>query len=56
MTCQYVYILVDIATGTHFYTGCTEDLNARLRRHNAGEVLNSSLPIVYSLYRLSRVA
>lgn len=22
MTCQYVYILVDIATGTHFYTGC----------------------------------
>ena len=42
MTCQYVYIFVDIATGTHFYTGCTEDLNARLRKHNAGEVPHTS--------------
>ena len=42
MTCQYVYILVDTATGTHFYTGCTEDLNARLRKHNAGEVPHTS--------------
>ena len=42
MTCQYVYILVDFATGTHFYTGCTEVLNARLRKHNAGEVPHTS--------------
>lgn len=42
MTCQYVYILVDTAAGTHFYTGCTEDLNAKLRKHNAGEVPHTS--------------
>ena len=26
---HYVYILVDEATGTHFYIGCTEDLKSR---------------------------
>ena len=25
---HYVYILVDEATGTHFYIGCTEDLKS----------------------------
>jgi predicted GIY-YIG superfamily endonuclease len=34
----YVYILVDITTGTHHYTGVMEDLHARLAKHNAGEV------------------
>ena len=34
----YVYILVDITTETHHYTGVTEDLHARLAKHNAGEV------------------
>ena len=35
---HYVYILVDEATGTHFYVGCTEDLKARLEKHNTGGV------------------
>ena len=34
----YVYMLTDVATGKHFYTGVTEDLHARLTKHNAGEV------------------
>ena len=34
----YVYLLVDVATETHRYTGVTEDLHARLAKHNAGEV------------------
>ena len=38
----YVYLLVDIATGTHHYTGVTEDLHARLAKHNAGEVPHTS--------------
>ena len=35
---RYVYILVDTTTETHRYTGVTEDLTARLAKHNAGEV------------------
>ena len=35
---HYVYILVDEATGTHFYIGCTEDLKSRLEKHNKGDV------------------
>ena len=38
----YVYILVDITTETHHYTGVTEDLHARLVKHNAGEVPHTS--------------
>ena len=38
----YVYILVDITTETHHYTGITEDLHARLAKHNAGEVPHTS--------------
>ena len=41
MKFYYVYMLVDIATGTH-YTGCTEDLQARLAKHNSGEVPHTS--------------
>jgi predicted GIY-YIG superfamily endonuclease len=42
MSFFYVYILIDIATGTHHYTGCTEDLSARLAKHNAGAVPHTS--------------
>ena len=35
---HYVYILIDIATETHHYVGSTQDLQARLAKHNAGEV------------------
>ena len=39
---HYVYLLTDIATETHFYTGVTEDLESRLAKHNAGEVPHTS--------------
>ena len=38
----YVYLLVDIATETHRYTGVTADLKSRLAKHNAGEVPHTS--------------
>ena len=34
----YVYLLIDVATETHRYTGVTEDLQTRFAKHNAGEV------------------
>ena len=33
-----VYILRDVATGQHHYTGVTQDLHERLARHNSGQV------------------
>lgn len=33
---HYVYILRDVATGKHHYTGVTQDLHERLAMHNAG--------------------
>jgi len=38
----YVYVLTDVTTGKHHYTGCTEDLQARLIKHNRGEVPHTS--------------
>ena len=38
----YVYILIDITTETHHYVGSTQDLQARLAKHNAGEVPHTS--------------
>ena len=38
----YVYILIDVATETHHYVGSTQDLQARLAKHNAGEVPHTS--------------
>jgi len=35
-------MLVDVATETHRYTGVTEDLQARLAKHNAGKVPHTS--------------
>ncbi len=35
---QYVYILESVADPGHFYTGLTEDLGARLQKHNEGGV------------------
>jgi putative endonuclease len=34
----YVYILQSKLSAEHFYTGFTEDLQARLKKHNAGHV------------------
>ena len=38
---KYVYILESIDT-EHFYVGITDDLRARLAKHNAGEVPHTS--------------
>lgn len=34
----YVYILQSAGTGPRFYVGLTDDLKARLRKHNKGAV------------------
>ncbi|MET4802016.1 GIY-YIG nuclease family protein [Bradyrhizobium sp. LB11.1] len=38
---KYVYILQSL-DGEHFYVGITDDLRARLVKHNAGEVPHAS--------------
>jgi len=38
----YVYILQSEARPEHFYSGFTEDLRARLKKHNAGDVPHTS--------------
>ena len=39
---KYVYILKSLADTERFYTGITDDLKARLSRHNAGAVTHTS--------------
>ena len=39
---KYVYILQSMAAEEHFYTGITDDLEARLSKHNAGVVAHTS--------------
>ena len=38
---KYVYILESLDS-EHFYVGITDDLRARLAKHNAGEVPHTS--------------
>jgi putative endonuclease len=38
---RYVYILESLDS-LHFYVGMTDDLRARLKKHNAGEVPHTS--------------
>ena len=38
---RYVYILQSL-TGEHFYSGITDDLKARLSKHNSGAVTHTS--------------
>jgi predicted GIY-YIG superfamily endonuclease len=38
----YVYILETKSMPKHFYVGFTENLQARLKKHNAGEVSHSA--------------
>jgi putative endonuclease len=40
-TVKYVYILESLDSN-HFYVGITDDLRARLAKHNAGEVPHTS--------------
>jgi putative endonuclease len=39
---KYVYILQTVTDREHFYTGITDDLDARLSKHNLGEVAHTS--------------
>lgn len=39
---HYVYILRDVATGKHHYTGVTQDLQEHLAMHNSGHVPHTS--------------
>jgi putative endonuclease len=38
----YVYILQSLSAPNRFYEGITEDLKARLKKHNAGQVSHTS--------------
>jgi predicted GIY-YIG superfamily endonuclease len=42
MSFHYAYILQSEKEPDRFYTGNTEDLRARLKKHNAGEVPHTS--------------
>jgi putative endonuclease len=39
---KYVYILQSVTDRERFYTGITDDLNARLSKRNLGEVAHTS--------------
>jgi putative endonuclease len=38
----YVYILHSTSDADHFYVGVAEDVGARLKEHNAGEVFHTA--------------
>lgn len=42
MKFSYVYILQSEADPRRFYSGLTDDLRARLKKHNAGEVTHTA--------------
>jgi len=39
---KYVYILQSVTAPDRFYTGVTDDLKARLLKHNAGSVSHTA--------------
>ena len=39
---KYVYILQSAQDVEHFYTGIADDLEARLSKHNSGEVVHTA--------------
>jgi GIY-YIG catalytic domain len=54
---KYVYILESIETPEHYYVGVTDDLRARLQKHNAGDVTHTSkfAPLAHqNVYRILR--
>ncbi len=42
LSVKYVYILQSEQDAEHFYTGITDDLEARLSKHNSGEVVHTA--------------
>ncbi|HEX8713485.1 MAG TPA: GIY-YIG nuclease family protein [Terracidiphilus sp.] len=45
----YVYILQSLTSPEHFYVGITQDLRARLPKHNAGDVSHTSKFVPWAL-------
>ncbi len=39
---KYVYILRSLAEDEHFYTGITDDVDAKLAKHNSGAVAHTA--------------
>ena len=39
---KYVYILESVGSENGYYVGVTDDLKARLSRHNSGEVAHTA--------------
>ena len=39
---KYVYILQSLLDTEHFYTGITDDVDARLLKHNSGAVTHTA--------------
>jgi putative endonuclease len=52
---KYVYIL-ESEDSEHFYVGITDDVPARLAKHNAGEVAHTSKYRPWRLKTMSRLA
>ena len=46
---KYVYILHSADTAERYYVGVTDDLKARLSRHNAGEVAHTAKYVPWTL-------
>jgi putative endonuclease len=42
LSVKYVYILQSEQDAEHFYTGITDDFDARLSKHNSGEVAHTA--------------
>ena len=45
----YVYRIISTSSPTQIYTGLTQDLDARFRRHNTGDVSHASKYIPWEL-------
>ena len=39
---KFVYILQSLSDTSHFYTGITDEVEARLRKHNSGAVTHTA--------------
>jgi putative endonuclease len=39
---KYVYILQNLSAREHFYAGITDDLRARVAKHNSGDVTHTA--------------
>jgi putative endonuclease len=46
---HYVYIINSLADSDRYYVGITEDLEARLKQHNAGKCVHTK---IYKLWQI----